>query len=761
MITPLLSTKLIIPYTTHKLVPRPHLIEQLEQGLQRKLTIIAAAGGYGKTTLLSSWLNERNSPTAWLTVDQNDNHLILFLRYLIAALQRIDPILGQDSLHLLTSPEERPTAFILTSLINQLHQYSNKVILVLDDYHFVENDSIHEAVAFLIENAPPQLHLVIATRHDLPFSLARLRGRGELQELNVSDLCFSHQEIQYFLDDFVKRDSAAIEIEKVDAYLEGWITGYQLLVQAASANKKFFGLESKNGHHPYLLEYLAEEVLETLPQYLQTFVLYTAVLDEFCRDLCICLIGKDYIAELEEMNLFIFPIDRGNGWYRYHALFKEFLYHRLKNSQPKIISELHGKAAHWFEENRLKLQAIHHALQAEDYDMAVRILEPELHFIWVRTEMPIILGWLEALPSEILYRKPQLCLTYAWGLTFADRYEEVEPYLHIAQQLIDEISKTQPPDRYLLDMQGQAKTLAIHLLAHQGHYQSAIEQSNMAIEALTEDQNFLKGVLHQRLGNYYQKLDQLSEALKAFEVAEQIFERMNNTCETLVSLIAMGNIQMEQGHLQDAEVTFLHLLEISDTWDGAMLSVVAEASLRLSQIYLGWKRFDKADGFSQQAIRQSETSGHAELKVESLLYSAILQETVGNSEGALEYIQMLLRLPKIHTYSEIFTAYKSTVGRLLQAAVVQDIEREVALSILAMLDSTAIVNSANSFNDLLTQRERDVLELVAAGLSNRAISEALVVTLGTTKKHLNNIFSKLNVKSRTQAVVRAKELSLL
>ena len=761
MITPLLSTKLVIPHTTHKLVPRPHLIEQLEQGLQRKLTIIAAAGGYGKTTLLSSWLNERNSPTAWLTVDQNDNHLVLFLRYLIAALQRIDPILGQDSLHLLTSPEERPTAFILTSLINQLHQYSNKVILVLDDYHFVENEIIHEAVAFLIEHAPPQLHLVIATRHDLPFSLARLRGRGELQELNVSDLCFSQQEIQYFWDDFVKSDSAVIEIEKVDAYLEGWITGYQLLAQAASANKKFLGLEATNGHHPYLVEYLAEEVLETLPQYLQTFVLYTAMLDEFCSDLCICLIGKDYIAELEEMNLFIFPIDRGNGWYRYHTLFKEFLYNRLKNSQPKIISELHSKAAHWFEENGLKLQAIHHGLQAEDYDMAVRILEPELHFIWVRTEMPIILGWLESLPSEILYRKPQLCLTYAWGLTFADRYEEVEHYLHIAQQLIDEISKTQSPDRYLLDMKGQAKTLAIHLLAHQADYQSAIEKSNAAIAVLTSDQRFLKGVLHQRLGTYYQALDQLSEAMNAFEVAEQVFEHMNNTCETLVSLNAMGNIRIKQRHLQAAEVTFLRLLEISDTWDGAMLSVVAEASLRLSQIYLEWKRFDKAEVFIQQAIQQSEASGHAELKVESLLHSAILQETVENSDEALEHIQMILRLPNIHAYSNVFVDYGSTVVKLLQAAVVKNIEREVALSILAMFDSVTALNSIGSFNDLLTQRERDVLELVAAGLSNRTISETLVVTLGTTKKHLNNIFSKLNAKSRTQAVVRAKELGLL
>ena len=766
MIAPLLSTKLIIPHQSNTLVPRPRLIERLNNGLNGKLTLLSAAGGYGKTTLLSAWLSSQNFSVAWLTVDTNDNHPIPFLRYLIAAIQTVDSNLSQEAHNLLISPEPRPTEFILTTLINELHQHDDQIVIVIDDYHLIENADIHAAIAFLIDYAPPQLHLVIATRHESPFSLARLRGRGELLELHDTDLRFTPQEIEYFFDQCIKMETQSLEITAIDHYLEGWITGYQLLALSSHKNTTA-SLSPLNGNHPYILEYLAEEVLDSLPPSLQDFLLFSSVVDQFCPNLCNRLTENqnsiDYIQQLRTLNLFISPIDTENTWFRYHALFREFLYHHLTKSYPDSIATLHHRATQWFEENGYKLQAIDHAFKAQDYETAARILEPELHFIWVRTEMPTILAWLEALPAEILHSKPQFCLTYSWGLTFANNYEHVDHYLKIAQNLLDEIVKSESPDPYIMDMRGQAKALEIHLLAHNGNYQTAIEHCIETIAALNTNQNFLRGVLHQRLGTYYQAVDQLPDSIAAFEIAAQVFERMNNTCETLISLNHLGNIQIKLQQHQNAEKNFHHLLKIAESWDGAMLSVIAEATLRLSQIYLEWKRIDTAKDYAQQAIQYSIAGGHNTLRIESLLQMAIIQLTLGNSDTALQHLESALKLPpNIHSHSQLFTSHVPIIS-LLQMAVVQNIQRDTALYILSNIDSIPAHNGGTSLSptETLTPREHDVLQLVAAGLSNRVISETLVVTIGTTKKHLNNIFSKLDVTSRTQAVARAKELNLL
>lgn len=766
MITPLLSTKLIIPHPSNTLVSRPHLIERLNQATNGKLTLLSAASGYGKTTLLSQWLSSQNHPVAWLTLDTNDNHPIPFLRYLIAALQTIQPDLAQNALNLLISPEPRPTEFILTDIINELHQHDTQIILVLDDYHTIHNNNIHTALTFLLDYAPPQLHLIVATRHDPPFSLSKLRGRGEILELSDTDLRFSPHEIKYFFDHCRAIDTKSLKIEAIDQHLEGWITGYQLLALSSPQNT-ISDFSHLNGNHPYILEYLAEEVLNTLPQNLKQFLLSTSILDQFCPDLCAALTDNEnsfeHIQQLQSRNLFILPVDTGNMWFRYHSLFREFLHQRLIKSYPDSIPQLHQNAAQWFEQNRFKLQAIDHALKASDYQTAIRILEPELHFIWVRTEMPTILGWLEALPSEILHSKPQLCLTYAWGLTFADNYEHIEYYLKIAQNLLDDILKTQSPDPYILDMLGQAEALEIHLLAHNGHHQTAIDHCLETSASLKTDQRFLHAVLHQRLGTYYLALDQLPDAYTAFDIASQAFEKMNNTCETLISLNYLGNTQLQLGKLQNAESTFQHLLETSQLWDGAMLSVTAEATLRLSQIYLDWKQIELAQNHAQQAIASSTASGNTNLKIESLLQLAHIQHISGNLDSALQHLESALKFPNIQDHSQLFVNNGSSIINLLQTAVIHNLQRDIALNILATIEPIPTLNSSNSPSPTnpLTQREHDVLQLVAAGLSNRAISETLVVTVGTTKKHLNNIFSKLNVTSRTQAVARAKELNLL
>ena len=383
MSAPILATKLYIPPPRPKVVLRPRLIERLNEGLSasRKLTLISAPAGFGKTTLVSEWVAGCERPVAWLSLDEGDNDPTRFLTYLVAALQTIAANIGAGALAVLQSPQPPPIESILTALLNEITAIPDNFVLVLDDYHLIDSKPVDEALTFLLEHLPPQMHLVITTREDPHLPLARLRARGQLTELRAADLRFTPSEAAEFLNQMMGLNLSAEDVAALEARTEGWIAGLQLAALSMQGHQDATSfIQSFTGSHHFVLDYLVEEVLQQQSESIQTFLLRTSILDRLCGPLCDAVLGRLLPLPgrkpwkyLERANLFIVPLDNERRWYRYHHLFGDLLRQRL--GKPKEFAEFHLRASQWHEENGDLGAAFHHAIAAGDFVRAAGLAE--------------------------------------------------------------------------------------------------------------------------------------------------------------------------------------------------------------------------------------------------------------------------------------------------------------------------------------------------------------------------------------------------
>ena len=473
----ILTTKLYVPRPRDAHVVRPQLLARLAAGLRGPLTLIAAPAGFGKTTLLADLLTTRTedqglrtesailSPqssvlstrVAWLSLDASDNDPAVFLRYLIAALQRaLTSAVGAMALVLMESPQLPPLSVVLTALINDLAAAPQPVALVLDDYHVIGTPAIHEALSFLLDHLPPALHLVIASRADPPLPLARLRGRGQLTELRAADLRFVPNEVAAFLNDVMQLDLSADEVAALEIRTEGWIAALQLAalaIQNHTNRDRFVG--AFTGSNRFIVDYLASEVLDQLPAELRTFMLSTSILNRMCGPLCDAILGVDTLErsnvgtfqranvqtvysqsildQLERANLFLIPLDDERRWYRYHQLFAEVLRERLARSLPAAdIANLHRRASIWFEQHELAGEAIQHALAAQDFERAADLIERIATSMALEGQQMTLGGWLAKLPADLFDKRPYLALAYAAVATLNSDFAAAEAYLQQA-----------------------------------------------------------------------------------------------------------------------------------------------------------------------------------------------------------------------------------------------------------------------------------------------------------------------------------------
>lgn len=420
--TELLTTKLFVPRPRKNLVSRPRLVERLNAGLVKKLTLISAPAGFGKTTLLSEWIPQSPRCVTWLSLDNDDNDPVKFWAYFIKSLQELRQELGAGAFSLLQSPEALPLNSILTNLINDIASFPDEFSIVLDDYHFIESQSIHQAVTFLIEHQPANMHFVITTRIDPPLPLARLRAKDQLIELRANDLRFTLAETAAFLNHATELSLSIDEVATLEARTEGWVAGLQIAALSMQGQKgvsKF--IQTLSGSHRHIIGYLADEVLNQQPTATVNFLLQTSILDRLCGSLCDALTGRadgqTSLEYLEHANLFVIPLDDEGKWYRYHHLFAEVLRTRLQQSHDVQISELHKRASKWLELNDLVPEAISHSLAAKDFENAALLIEM---VGMVQFSQPIIelslKAWLAALPNQIIESNPKLLLVLAWQL---------------------------------------------------------------------------------------------------------------------------------------------------------------------------------------------------------------------------------------------------------------------------------------------------------------------------------------------------------
>ena len=421
MPAPVLATKLYVPPPPPKEVPRPRLIERLNAGLQRKLTLIAAPAGFGKTALVSAWLATCRQPVAWLALDQADHDYTRFLTYLIAALQTISPHIGQGALDALQSPQPPPTEWIMTTLLNDVASSADHFIVVLDDYHVVDARPVDAAISFLVEHLPPQMHLVITTREDPDLPLARLRAQGQLTELRAADLRFTLSETATFLNQGMGFSLSAEDVAALEARTEGWIAGLQLAALSMQGQHDIPAfIRGFAGDQRYVLDYLVEEVLQRQPAPVRSFLLQTAILDRLNGALCDAVTlqaqGAARLEALQRGNFFVVPLDDKRQWYRYHHLFAQVLYAHLLAEQPDQVPALHRRASEWYEQQGSAAEAIRHALAVGDFKRAANLIEPAVPELRRDRQEAALLGWLQSLPGELVRSRPVLNVGYAWAL---------------------------------------------------------------------------------------------------------------------------------------------------------------------------------------------------------------------------------------------------------------------------------------------------------------------------------------------------------
>src|SRR5713226_8993041 len=456
-VTPILATKLYLPRLRPNVVFRPRLLERLNEGLHRKLTLISAPAGFGKTTLVSAWVEGIERPTAWLSLDEGDNDPARFLAYLVAALQTIAANIGEGVLGVLQSPQPPPTEAILMALLNEITTLPDNFVLVLDDYHVIDAKPVDQALTYLVEHLPPHMHLVITTREDPQLPLARLRARGHLTEVRTADLRFTPSEAAAFLNQVMSLKLSAEDIAALERRTEGWIAGLQLAALSMQGHEDAASfIRSFTGSHHFVLDYLLEEVLGQQSERVQRFLLRTSILDRMSGPLCDAVVldpsisGQATLEYLEHANLFIIPLGDERRWYRYHHLFADLLRLRLHQSiasspaeAQSQVNELHLRASLWYEDHDLEIEAFQHAVAAHDVERAARLVEGKgmpLHF---RGAVTPVLHWLESLPKTALNARPSLWVMYASALTMTGILSGVEEKLQAAEAAMQ---GTEPDD---------------------------------------------------------------------------------------------------------------------------------------------------------------------------------------------------------------------------------------------------------------------------------------------------------------------------
>jgi LuxR family maltose regulon positive regulatory protein len=676
MVTPLLATKLYIPPPRPQLVPRPRLIARLNAGLTSaagRLTLISAPAGFGKTTLLSEWAHQEKreggtlrvqdellhpsyfilhpSRVAWLSLDEGDSDLARFLAYLIAALQTVAPKVGAGALAALEMVPPPPAEAILTALLNDVTYQPTPLVLVLDDYHLIDTQPVDQALAFLVEHLPSQLHLVIATREDPQLPLARLRARGQLTELRAADLRFSAAEAAEFLNPVMGLSLSAADIAALEERTEGWIAGLQLAALSMQGRSDVAGLiRAFAGDHRYIVDYLVEEVLQRQPDAVRGFLLQTAILDRLAAPLCEAVTGQPngqaQLEALERGNLFVVPLDDRRQWYRYHHLFAEVLQAHLLAEQPDLVAGLHRRASEWYARYGTAAEAIPHALAAQDFERAADLVELAVPAMRASRQEVSLLAWLRRLPPELVRSRPVLSVHYAWALLTSGELEGVPAHLRDAERWLEpEDRRPGPPARMIVRDQEEFRRLpgsiavfrAGHALAR-GELLETVAYARRALELVAEDNHLLRGAASSLLGLAAWSAGDLEAAHQAYAEGMARMQRAGNISDALGCAIGLADIRMAQGRRHAARRTYEQALQLASAPGGPLLRGTADLYVGLSEVCREQHDLEAAAQHLQKSQALGEMAGLPQYPYRWRVAMARLQQGTGHLDGALHLL---------------------------------------------------------------------------------------------------------------------------
>jgi LuxR family transcriptional regulator, maltose regulon positive regulatory protein len=901
MSMPLLQTKLYLPRSSaahgrQSYVDRPRLRQALTVARSGKLTLISAPAGFGKTTLVSEWLAVPRGEyplgamrsAAWLSLDEGDNDPTRFLAYLIAALQTIVANLGEGLLHMLhaSQPQALPIKSMLTTLLNEITTVKDNFVLVLDDYHVIDAKPVDQALTFLLEHQPPQLHLVIATREDPALPLARLRARGQLTELRAADLRFTRAEAAEFLNQGMGLNLSADDIAALETRTEGWIAGLQLAalsMQGQQDTARF--IQSFTGSHHFVMDYLVEEVLHQQSERVQSFLLRTSILNRLCGPLCDAILldcsasVQETLESLERANLFLVPLDNERRWYRYHQLFADLLRQRLHRSlasstedAENLVHALHSRASQWYEDNGLELEAFHHAAAANDVERAERLIEGNRIPRHYRGAVTTILDWLSSLPTTVLDARPSLWWRYGSLLLVNGQTTGVEEKLNAAEAALHNTTLDYRANDETRLLVGRIAAARAVLALTRYQVEVMIAQSHRALAYLPPSNLSLRANANWTLGFAYYLQGDRAEARRAYTEAIALSQAAGDIFTTILATIGLGNVQEADNQLHQAAETYRLVLELAGDQP---LQIIYEAHLGLARILHQWNDLEAAGQHGEQSLvlarqydrvidrfivcevflarlklaqgdvsgaaallaqadraarqqnfvyripevaaaqvlmllrqgklaaaadlaerhqlpisqarvhlargdtsaalaslaplhQQVEAKGWADERLKVLVLQAVAHHLHGEKDKAVQLLGDALALAEPGGFIRMFVDEGLPMASLLSAAARQRIMPDYVGTLLAGFAAETQAHkdkssqpAAQPLIEPLSPREIEILRLVAQGLSNHEIGDRLFLALDTVKGHNRRIFDKLQVQRRTEAVARARELSLL
>ncbi|MDQ3875627.1 MAG: LuxR C-terminal-related transcriptional regulator [Actinomycetota bacterium] len=716
---------------------RTALVEQLAAGRQR-LTLVAAPPGSGKTTLLAAWqrLEGKGKPFAWLSIDGWDNDPVRFWVHVVEAIRAVRPAVGEKPLALLHAPRTSVVEEILPALINELDALDEEVVLVLDDYHSVENPDIHEALTFLVEHVPPALRLVIATRSDPPLPLARLRARGELLEVRAGDLRFKPEESVEFLNVILGLNLERDDVMRLHARTEGWAAGlYLAALSLRGRDDPSPFIAAFAGDDRLVVDYLGAEVLHGQPDAVRTFMLRTAILDRLCGPLCDAVTetsgSTETLMAIERANLFLVPLDGRRCWYRYHHLFRSLLLHELGRAEPKLISVLHRRASAWYRAANSVPEAIQHSLAAGDLEDAGELIAAHWNAFFNQGQLATIERWLDALPGDAVAADSRLCVARAWLALDHGRLGEVESWIEAAG------SGRRADGRASLET-AVVRTVFRFKTADIGRAHAAAQET---LELAPEDALFPRTVAQCILGITLYWSGERDRALGVLEEAAELARSDSNDLAASYALGYLSVIHAEQTELEAADDLASEAMGLSDDPGFAEHFVVMMAHLGRAKVSQQRGELIEAERSASRALTLAlRGAGRTEIAA-----ARVLLAEVNRAQGAHERARELLRQAR---------------RELRDCPDPRGLEEVVARAERRAAPARAAARHQSSVEEL-SDRELAVLRLLDTDLSRREIGAALYVSLNTVKTHMRAILRKLGASRRDEAVERARSLGLL
>jgi LuxR family transcriptional regulator, maltose regulon positive regulatory protein len=686
MSTPILTTKLFAPPPRPEVVLRSRLIKRLNEGLRCKLTLISAPAGFGKTTLVSEWTAGCKLPVAWLSLDEADNDLSRFLTYLIAALQRIVPKIGEGALSAIQSPQPPPCESILTNLLNEITLVTDNFILVMDDYHVLDAKPVDDAVTFLLEHQPPQMHLVIATREDPHLPLARLRVRGQLTELRAADLRFTPAEAAEFLNQVMGLKLLEEDIAALETRTEGWIAGLQLAAISMQGNKDVSGfIREFAGDHRYIMDYLIEEVLQNQPEPIRRFLLQTSILDRLNGSLCDAVTGKDEgherLEALQRGNFFVIPLDNKRNWYRYHHLFADVLRMHLIAEQPDQVSVLRRRASEWFEHNGSMNDAIHHALAAGDFTRAAYLIELIMPVMRLSRQFATLLGWLKTLPDELVRVRPVLSLGYALASMSCGENLAVEPRLRDAERWLNLQEQPESPTAGMIvvdkeefrRLPGMIALIRAGQSLARGDMPETVKYAQRVLDLAPDDDLLMLGGAASQLGLVAWTGGDLESARHLNADGMEKVRQAGYISPAIGAALSLADIQITQGRLREAMKTFERALQWATQPGAPVLPGAADMHVGMSSLYYEHNDLKTATQHLLTSQALGELAGLPQNPYRWRAAMARIKQTLGDPDGALELLDQAERLydgnfsPNVRPVASRKTRVWVSMGRLDEA----------------------------------------------------------------------------------------------